>query len=343
MSSLLEQAIIDAGALKEAAIKNAESAVIEKYAPDIRRAVETLLEQEDDLGLGLDGMEDPMAAALPDDTAGGELGDSEALEDMPMSGAPESESDVIELDMEKLSALVKKLTDDEMGDPMSHEVAGAGEGPQAGTPPSLPDTEVSPVAVTATLEEDQEIDIDELLEELIVDIDPKSIGTGKFTPDAILDYQEQLKLAQIAGTAKQEELKDLRSAVDRLAEGRKQLVSTNKKLLRTVRSLQEKFDQVNLSNARLLYTNRVLTNNSLNERQKMKIVESLSSAGSLEEAKVIFETLQSAVGSIHQKKQPKSLREALQRNSSVSLRREPREVESPEVSRMQILAGIKNK
>ena len=225
---------------------------------------------------------------------------------------------------------------------MSHEVAqpddgGAGLGP----PPSLPDDEVSAVPVNATLEEDIEIDIDDLLEELIVDIDPQSIGTGKFTPDAILDYQEQLKLAQIAGTAKQEELKDLRSAAERLAEDRKKLISTNKKLLKAVRSLQEKFDQVNLSNARLLYTNRVLTNNSLNERQKLKIVESLSSAGSIEEAKVIFETLQSAVGSVHNRKQPKSLREALQRNSSVSLRREPRETEGPEVSRMQILAGIK--
>ena len=340
MSSLLEQAIIDAGALKDAAIKNAEAAVIEKYAPDIKRAVETLLEQEDELGLG--DMEDPMAAgALPGEEEEEGLGDSEALDDMPMAGAPEKDSDIIELDMEKLSSLVSKLTDDEMGDPMSHDVAAPLPGQES--PPSLPDNEVSSVPVNATLQEDEEIDIEDLLEELIVDIDPKSIGTGKFTPDAILDYQEQLKLAQIAGTAKQEELKDLRSAAERLAEDRKKLVSTNKNLLRTIRNLQEKFDQVNLSNARLLYTNRVLTNNSLNERQKLKIVESLSSAGSLEEAKVIFETLQSAVGGVYNKRQPKSLREALQRNSSVSLRREPREAESPEVSRMQILAGIKNK
>ena len=32
MSTMLEQAIIDAAALKEAAIKNAETAVIEKYS-----------------------------------------------------------------------------------------------------------------------------------------------------------------------------------------------------------------------------------------------------------------------------------------------------------------------
>ena len=44
MSSLLEQAIVDAAALKEAAIKNAETAILNKYSDDIREAVENLLE-----------------------------------------------------------------------------------------------------------------------------------------------------------------------------------------------------------------------------------------------------------------------------------------------------------
>ena len=47
-SSMLEQAIIDAEALKEAAIKNAEQAVLEKYSTEIKEAVETLLEQEEE-------------------------------------------------------------------------------------------------------------------------------------------------------------------------------------------------------------------------------------------------------------------------------------------------------
>ena len=39
MSSMLEQAIVDAKALKEAAIKNAESAVIDKYQDEVRQAM----------------------------------------------------------------------------------------------------------------------------------------------------------------------------------------------------------------------------------------------------------------------------------------------------------------
>ena len=47
MSKMLEQAILDAEQLKEAAIKNAESALIEKYSDQIRTAVDTILEQDE--------------------------------------------------------------------------------------------------------------------------------------------------------------------------------------------------------------------------------------------------------------------------------------------------------
>ena len=46
MSSMLEQAIVDAQALREAALKNAEQALIEKFAPQIKDAVESLLEEK---------------------------------------------------------------------------------------------------------------------------------------------------------------------------------------------------------------------------------------------------------------------------------------------------------
>ena len=49
MSSLLERAIIDATALKEAALKNAENLVIEKYSDEVKTAMTQLLEQEDPL------------------------------------------------------------------------------------------------------------------------------------------------------------------------------------------------------------------------------------------------------------------------------------------------------
>ncbi len=48
MSSMLEQAIVDAAALKEAAIKNAEAAIIEKYSQEIKETVDTILGESPD-------------------------------------------------------------------------------------------------------------------------------------------------------------------------------------------------------------------------------------------------------------------------------------------------------
>ena len=58
MSSMLEQAIVDAKSLREAAIRNAEETLVEKYSDDIKEAVEKLLEQDDEDALGLEEQEE---------------------------------------------------------------------------------------------------------------------------------------------------------------------------------------------------------------------------------------------------------------------------------------------
>lgn len=70
-SSLLEQAIVDAQALRDAAFKSAQSALLEKYAPQIKEAVEKLLEQD----------EDPTATGDPAAAAAG-AAEMSAVQDM---------------------------------------------------------------------------------------------------------------------------------------------------------------------------------------------------------------------------------------------------------------------
>ena len=176
---------------------------------------------------------------------------------------------------------------------------------------------------------------------MIVDIDPQKSGWAG-TPEPIMNYKTQLKLAQLAGTKAHDELEAVKDAADRLAEEKKTLEINNKKIIGAFKALKENFDKVNLSNARLLYANRVLTNHSLNERQKHKIVEALSKSDSIEEAKVIFETLESAVGSVTGKARPQSLRETIERPSATLPRRASRKtIDSPVMDRMKVLAGIK--
>ncbi len=83
---------------------------------------------------------------------------------------------------------------------------------------------------------------------------------------------------------------------------------------------------------------------SLNERQKTKIVETISNATTVEEAKIIFETLQSAVGLTTKRSMPESLNEVVSRSSSAFIsRREEKQKVDPFAERMKALAGITDK
>ena len=232
-----------------------------------------------------------------------------------------------------MAEALSEVDEDLVGEPSSHEEL-ASEIETEQMPQLGQEEEVETTQVSATLEEEIEVaDLEEIIEELVVDINPQKSGWAG-TPEEIMQYKEQMRLAQLAATEAQEENQELVAARDRLSE-------QNDKLKETVRVLKEKFDQVSLSNAKILYTNRVLTNNSLNERQKAKIVEALSNADSINDAKVIFETLESAVGSVTGKARPQSLRETIERPTATLPRREAKQERSPVTDRMQILAGIK--
>jgi len=324
MSSLLEQAIIDAAALKDAAIKNAESALLDKYSNDIREAVENLLEQEEEVGA--------------------EAGAETVSGDIPLAADPEdkaSDEEMITLNMDELRDMADALAaEDEslMGEPVSHEAATE----ETPAPPAEASDEIAPVDVAVALEEEIDtVDLEAIIEELIVDIEPQKEGWAG-TPDDIMDFKQELEMARMASTKAQEENEALIAANKELTKENKDLKTKFSTLIDSVNTLKESMEKVNLSNARLVYTNKTLTNRSLNERQKEKIVDALSEARSVEEAKVIFETLENAVGSVVGKAQPQSLRETIERPSANLPRRADRTVERPVVDRMQILAGIKS-
>jgi len=58
-----------------------------------------------------------------------------------------------------------------------------------------------------------------------------------------------------------------------------------------IRYLKGKINEVNLLNAKLLYSNKLFRNFSLNEGQKMKVIENFDRAHSLREVKLVYSTL----------------------------------------------------
>ena len=102
MSSLLEQAIVDAKALKEAAMKNAEATIIDKYSEEVKSTLNQLLEQDElEAALGLGGGDEgglDLGAEAPNPDAETAM-QEEVEKDEIAEGVPDSfTEDVDELD-----------------------------------------------------------------------------------------------------------------------------------------------------------------------------------------------------------------------------------------------------
>ena len=407
MSNLLKEAIVDAKALREAALKSAETKIIDKYSVEVRKTLDQLLEQDElggDLGLDLGGelpMEDP--GALPGEMGMEEPVDPEEVvdeEDVPLaatdglsknkgiglSGLPK-EGDKVEfnlnldalneaiesletqLEFEELDVdeeeLIEILSEDdeeiEIDESIttgSDEIFGAQEdestaseddGPAEGETAGVAAGEAAAKTADAEqmkgLSEDSGIPeelIDAIMEKLSVDM-RADLGGWAGRSSYEMKWEMEKEMAHRRSTEVEKEIEILKKAQEELVFENKQLEEKLLQYKQATKELKEGLQDVNLSNARLLYTNRVLRNTSLNERQKETIVEAISRADSVTEARTIFDTLQSTAQSTPQRG-PQSLSEAINRRSSSSVIHASRheKIDSdPFQERMKRLAGIK--
>jgi len=380
MSNLLKEAIVDAKALREAALKSAETTIVEKYSDEVRQTLEKLLEQDE---LAADPMADPMAA--PDEAQGeGEevvddlnlaatddldASDGSGLRDLPSGGeevevtvsldalqeavaaleAELSESEEIEINEEDILGILSEEEDEEELEEAKGEKGDADplDGQRAkfdkdhdGVPDGADKDEDDPDIKEESLDLDSIVDA--ITEKLEVDMGAELTGWAGASQE-YMKHEMEREMASRRSTDLEEELEDLKKAQEELVFENSQLKESLTQYKQATKELKEGLQDVNLSNARLLYTNRVLRNTSLNERQKETIVEAISKAGSVTEARTIFDTLQSTAQAAP-KRGPQSLSEAINRRSGSSVIRASRHEKTtsdPLAERMKRLAGIK--
>ena len=371
MSSLLKEAIIDAQALKEAALKNAESTIIDKYSEEVKEMVENILEQEEtpladepvmDLGAPLStdeesaAMEETSTEEVTDDTiplaSTNDLGEQEGpgLNNIP------KDSEKVEFDIdlgileEAIQALDRELNEDDdedleisLDEELNEEEEGKhddGDGKDEKCD-HVPCGDQDKDEPKVNEELDADALVDAIMEKLTVDMGADLAGwAGRSSDDQ--KHQMEKEIARRRSTEVEEEMGALKKAQEELVFENKDLNEKLQNYTNVVDHLKENLQNVNLSNARLLYTNRVLRNTSLNERQKEKIVEAISGAETVTEAKTIFDTLQSTVQATP-KSRPESLSEAIgsKRTSVIRATRQESTPSDPLQERMKRLAGIK--
>ena len=250
------------------------------------------------------------------------------------------EEEEVELDLSALEKEIQSAMEDgeDLGSPetqaeLAADVLSEEEEPEKET--SLDEDE----EIELSIEEDDELEEDvlDLLEKITFDYETTPHGHTHLVTNAEVDYAVEIAKAKEAVEALNSEKEENKKLTRRV----KGLLEKIEKYEENINNLKEHISQVNISNAKMLYMNRVLSSASLNERQKAKIVEALSKADSIKEAKVIYETLQSSVGT-SQKRSPKSLSEAVEKRSSLllSASRQKEDADNPMQQRWKRLAGI---
>ena len=405
-STMLDQAVIDAEALREAAMKNAEQEVLEKYSGEIKEAVTSLLEQEEDMfGMedeeGLDAEpgiadqmpiaatdgenmcpcpeeEEPMVLDLDQIVAAAQAAESE--EEMDLGGdVAADEEELFEVnDDNLLEVIAQALNEEEDDEEAEKDFDGDGEveskkaewkgsrdkaikkskeEEKKDKPKNEGAEKIAPEIFEDSgeqeIDENEELDeelLDEIVEALVVDM--KNVPSGDiFHTHPTMGKNERgldIALAQEQDTEFAEEQEQLRQALKKLQEqnkSQKLKLNKQKKDFDNLKSIAlkatKKLEEVNFSNAKLIYTNRILKSDSLNERQKEKLVEAISKVGSVEEAKIVYDTLNENLSS-KSKTAPKTLNEAVNKNNPLILKsnKEKLPAGQNQVDRLKRLAGI---
>jgi FtsZ-binding cell division protein ZapB len=298
MSSLLEQAIVDAKALKEAAMKNAEATIIDKYSEEVKSTLNQLLEQDElealmggedapspdaEAAMDEEVEKDEIAEGVPDaftedvaELGGVNEGDdaqvtidfaelAEALKEL-REGVEEEETldeeeekeeepmdEELELDEDSIMEMVASMLSDDPS--AAEEEADADQMQMAGLEEAEEEEEVMEEGEDEELYEELSDDLlDAIVEKLTVDMGASLSGwAGRSSEDT--KHQMELELAKRRSTDMEEELEALKQAQEELVFENKKLKETLSNYQQVVGSLKENVQDVNLSNARLLYTN----------------------------------------------------------------------------------------
>ena len=118
----------------------------------------------------------------------------------------------------------------------------------------------------------------------------------------LVAYLKELARKEITEEAEKVDVEELKSEL-----------KETKEAFKTVKS---ELNEVNLLNSKLLYVNSIFKANTLDEAQKLRVVETLDNAETIKEAKLIYETIKDTFNVAKSKKasfknKTKSLKEGI--------------------------------
>ena len=277
-SDLLKEAIADANAVRETALANAKIALEEAFTPRLERMLSAKLAEEledeemPEDGMGEDEMDmeddsmdmdapdgdvmnvsidDPSTPASPDFTGDIPKAGGDVAMDAPAEEAP-GEDGMDDLDLESIIRELEGM-DNEM-DAEDALVAGMRE--EEESMDEMRGKKNKSMRNEMDMEADSmgmDEDIDAIIEAIL--------GESDDDDETMMQEEDDVAAAEL------------------------------EEAYSTIKQLQSVLQEVNLLNAKLLYTNKLFRNFELSENQKMKVIENFDRAANTREVKLVFSTI----------------------------------------------------
>jgi hypothetical protein len=270
MSDLLKEAIADAKAVRETALQNAKMALEEAFTPHLKSMLSAKLAEEDD-----EDEENPFADKDEDEEDAEDMAryeeegdeDPNPFADEDEESEPEMEPEmeeegIIEIDGVKYAPVVSEEDEEEM-------------------------------EYDAEADDSEELDLEAVIKELELEIAESDESDEDLEEEAV---EETVNITEEEDEDEDEKEVDEQSTPEsdddtKVHESVNAMQTELNEYKEAVTYLRDKLHEVNILNAKLLYTNRLFKEFALSNNQKMKIVETFDRAQTTREIKLVYSTL----------------------------------------------------
>ena len=270
MSDLLKEAIADAKAVRETALQNAKMALEEAFTPHLKSMLSAKLAEEDD-----EDEENPFADKDEDEEDAEDMAryeeegdeDPNPFADDDEESEPEMEPEmeeegIIEIDGVKYAPVVSEEDEEEM-------------------------------EYDAEADDSEELDLEAVIKELELEIAESDESDEDLEEEAV---EETVNITEEEDEDEDEKEVDEQSTPEsdddtKVHESVNAMQTELNEYKEAVTYLRDKLHEVNILNAKLLYTNRLFKEFALSNNQKMKIVETFDRAQTTREIKLVYSTL----------------------------------------------------
>ena len=284
---LLKEAIADAKAVKETAIANAKAALEESFGPFLREKLSqkiSEMEETDEEMMTYEnhGMEKKEMDEVSLDELLAELEESEVEEELYEAKKEEKEEEkeeeeeisIEDMSEDDLKSFIESVIKDMVG---AGELEAGHEGMENEEGAEIEGAEIEGAEIEGVegAELEEEVNLDELLAELEGEVEEGHSYSEKAPVNKSKSHLTTTKGKDEHVTdSKVTDYKELEEAYA------------------AIKTLKSELNEINVLNAKLLYTNKIFRNKSLTESQKIKVLTAFDKATTKKEVELIYETLQ---------------------------------------------------